>query len=239
MRLADREIVGIEALIRWQHPEQGLVLPDTFIGVAEQRGLIFQIGNWVLEEACRQNKAWQEAGLPSVPIVVNLSAVQFKRHDLVADVARVLEKTGLEGCYLELEVTESVLLEDVATLTNTLLHLKNLGVKIAIDDFGTGYSSLSYLKRFPIDKIKIDRSFIRDLPDDADDSAITSAIISMAQSLRIKVIAEGVETEEQLQFLRARQCDEIQGFCFSQPVPATELATLLRHHSKDVQVTGI
>ena len=239
LRLADREIVGIEALIRWQHPEQGLVLPDTFIGVAEQRGLIFQIGNWVLEEACRQNKAWQEAGLPAIPIVVNLSAVQFKRHDLVADVARVLEKTGLEGCYLELEVTESVLLEDVATLTNTLLHLKNLGVKIAIDDFGTGYSSLSYLKRFPIDKIKIDRSFIRDLPDDADDSAITSAIISMAQSLRIKVIAEGVETEEQLQFLRARQCDEIQGFCFSRPVPATELATLLRHHSKDVQVTGI
>jgi diguanylate cyclase (GGDEF)-like protein/PAS domain S-box-containing protein len=228
MRIADREIVGIEALVRWQHPEQGLILPGRFIGVAEQRGLIFQIGTWVLEEACRQNMAWQEAGLPAVPIVVNLSAVQFKRRDLVSDVARVLENTGLEGRYLELEVTESVLMEDVATLTNTLLHLKNLGVKIAIDDFGTGYSSLSYLKRFPIDKIKIDRSFVRDLPHDADDLAITSAIISMAQSLKIKVIAEGVETSEQMDLLRERGCDEIQGFYLSRPLPAAELAQLLK-----------
>ena len=227
IRLSDGQIVGVEALIRWRHPVHGLVLPEKFIGVAEQRGLIFQIGSWVLEEACRQNRAWQDAGLRAVPVVVNMSAVQFKRRDLVADVADVLQKTRLDGRHLELEVTESVLMEDVATLSNTLLRLKNLGVKIAIDDFGTGYSSLNYLKRFPIDKIKIDRTFVRDLPNDTDDLAITSAIISIAKSLKIKVIAEGVETLEQLEFLRERHCDEIQGFYFSPAVPADELALLL------------
>ena len=228
MNIASGDIVGIEALIRWRHPLLGLLPPEKFITVAEQRGLIFSIGAWALEEACRQNKAWQRAGLPAIPIGVNLSAVQFKRRDLVADLAHVLERTGLDAQYLELEVTESVLMEDVTTLIGTLLALKDLGVKIAIDDFGTGYSSLSYLKRFPIDKIKIDRSFVHDLPHDADDLAITGAIIGIAKSLKIKVIAEGVENHAQLAFLRQRECDEIQGFYLSPAVPAEDLVRLLQ-----------
>jgi diguanylate cyclase (GGDEF)-like protein/PAS domain S-box-containing protein len=227
-RIEGGQIVATEAVIRWQHPDEGLVMPEKFIGVAEQRGLIIPIGAWVLEEACRQNVAWQAEGLPPIPVVVNLSAVQFKRRDLVQDVAQVLQKTGLDGRYLELEVTESVLMEDVSTVTNTLMALRDIGVKIAIDDFGTGYSSLSYLKRFPIDKLKIDRSFIRDLPQDSDDLAITGAIISMAQSLKIKTLAEGVETAEQFALLRERGCDEIQGYYLSRPLPAEALAQFLR-----------
>ena len=227
-RIQGGQIVAAEAVIRWHHPEEGIIMPDKFISVAEQRGLIIPIGAWVLEEACRQNKAWQDEGLPPFPVVVNLSAVQFKRRDLVRDVAQVLERTGLDGRYLELEVTESVLMEDVSTLTHTLMSLRDIGVKIAIDDFGTGYSSLSYLKRFPIDKLKIDRSFIQDLPHDPDDLAITAAIISMAQSLKIKTLAEGVENAEQFAYLRERGCDEVQGYYVSRPLPAVALAQLLR-----------
>ena len=220
-------IVGIAALVRWQHPDKGLLMPDSFIDLAEQRGLIVSIGDWVLNEACRQNKAWQDAGLARLPVSVNMSAIQFKRRDLVADVARVLAATGLEGCYLELEVTESGLMEDVGAIRATLEGLRLLGVKVAIDDFGTGYSSLSYLKRFPIDKLKIDRSFVLDLASDADDLAITGAIIGMAKSLNIKVIAEGVETAEQYRLLADQHCDEVQGYLTSEPLPADRVALLL------------
>jgi diguanylate cyclase (GGDEF)-like protein/PAS domain S-box-containing protein len=220
-------ITGLEALIRWQHPEMGLVPPDRFISIAENNGLIVPIGEWVLRTACAQAKKWQEDGLAAVPVAVNVSAVQFRQEGFTGLIRRVLKDTGLSSQYLELELTESLLLSNADVVFATLRDLKGLGLKLAIDDFGTGYSSLSYLKHFPVDKLKIDRSFIREIVENSDDAAITTAIISMAKSLHLKVIAEGVETEAQMTFLREHKCDEIQGYYFSKPVSADEATSIL------------
>lgn len=226
--VATGEITGIEALIRWKHPELGLLGPDRFISIAEHRGLIMPIGKWVLEQACRQNAAWQKLGLPKVPIAVNLSPIQFKQPQLPEIVAKILSESGLDGQYLELEITENLLMQDTHQVTRTLGALKNLGVRLTVDDFGAGYSSLSYLKRYPIDKLKIDRSFIRHIPGDPEDVAITNAMISLAKSLGMKVLAEGVEYPEQREFLRGQKCDEMQGFLVSQPLPPEEFAAWLQ-----------
>ncbi len=227
LRVGDSQLVGIEALVRWRHPERGLTDPSEFIEFAETRGLIDEIGQYVLREACRQNKAWQAAGHPALPMSVNVSAAQFQRGDLVAGVKRVLDETGLEGRYLELELTESLLM-DKDIVGSALAGLRALGVRITIDDFGTGYSSLAYLKRYPIDKLKIDRSFIDDLGTDADDRAIAVAIINLAKTLKLIALAEGVERPEQLDFLRAHGCDEFQGYLAGNPVPAEEFAAFSR-----------
>ena len=217
LRVVDQRLAGIEALVRWRHPERGLIDPADFIEFAETRGLIDEIGHYVLREACRQNKAWQDAGFPALPISVNVSAAQFHRGDLVAVVERVLQDTGLAGRYLELELTESLLM-DKDIVGNALAGLRALGVKITIDDFGTGYSSLSYLKRYPIDKLKIDRSFLDDLGTDADERAIAIAIINLAKTLKLTTLAEGVERQEQLVFLREHGCDQFQGYLAGTPV---------------------
>ncbi|HJV88390.1 MAG TPA: EAL domain-containing protein [Noviherbaspirillum sp.] len=222
------EMIGMEALIRWQHPELGMVPPDRFISLAEEIGLIVPIGAWVLRTACTQNRAWQRAGLGKLRVAVNLSARQFAERDLVQTIAAVLEETGLEPQYLDIELTESLVMTDVEFTTSVLRELKALGVHLSIDDFGTGYSSLSYLKRFPIDMLKIDRSFVRDITLDADDAAIVQSIISLAHGLRLKVIAEGVETEEQLEHLWLHGCDQMQGYYFSRPLAADAFETLLK-----------
>jgi diguanylate cyclase (GGDEF)-like protein/PAS domain S-box-containing protein len=215
-------LTSVEALIRWQHPEMGLLSPAKFIPLAEHRGLIVPIGRWVLNDAIRQAREWLDAGI-RVPVAVNLSAMQFKQKGLVEDIAARLAEHQLPGELLELELTESLFLEDASAAGKTLGRLKDLGVTLAIDDFGTGYSSLAYLKRYPIDKVKIDRSFIRDIPNDKDDVAITLAIINLAESMGLRVVAEGVETPEQVEFLEHHHCDYIQGFLISHPLPAQEL----------------
>ena len=215
---ASRRLVGFEALLRWQPPEGGMVPPGRFIPIAEETGLIVPIGEWVLRQACLQNKAWQDMGLPPVVMAVNLSAVQFRQTDLVAMVRAILEDTGLDPRWLELEVTESVLMHDIERVIAILHDLKALGVKLSIDDFGTGYSSLSYLKRFPIDKIKIDQSFVRDVERSSDDAAIVQAVIAIASRMGMRAIAEGVETGDHLDCLHAFGCDEVQGFLFSPAV---------------------
>lgn len=222
-----RRIKGMECLVRWQHPELGLVPPGQFIPLAEETGLIVPIGEWVLREACRQNKAWRDAGLPEVAVSVNLSPVQFRLENLYEVVLDALDSVGLPPDALELEVTESMLMNDPKKTTETLERLKGAGIHISIDDFGTGYSSLSYLKRFPIDALKIDRSFVMNVTNDPDDAAIATAIILMGHSLKLSVVAEGVETESQLEFLRVLQCNEIQGYLFSPPVPADQAEQLL------------
>jgi diguanylate cyclase (GGDEF)-like protein/PAS domain S-box-containing protein len=233
--LHTREIVGVEALIRWQHPELGMVPPARFIGLAEETGLIVPIGAWVIRNACLQNKAWQLSGLGNLRVSVNLSARQFAQHDLVESVAQALNEAQLEPEYLEIELTESLVMADVDRAIGILRELKALGVKLSIDDFGTGYSSLSYLKRFPIDVLKIDRSFVNDITVDPDDAAIVASIISLAHSLRLQVIAEGVETEAQLTYLQQHQCDQIQGYFFSRPVTAEAFAQM-RREGKCLQV---
>jgi diguanylate cyclase (GGDEF)-like protein/PAS domain S-box-containing protein len=225
--LHTREIVGAEALIRWQHPELGMVPPARFIGLAEETGLIVPIGAWVIRTACMQNKAWQLSGLGHLRVSVNLSARQFAQHDLVESVAQALNEAQLEPQYLEIELTESLVMADVDRAIGILRELKALGVKLSVDDFGTGYSSLSYLKRFPIDVLKIDRSFVNDITVDPDDAAIVASIISLAHSLRLQVIAEGVETEAQLAYLREHHCDQIQGYFFSRPVTPDAFARML------------
>ncbi|HEX8614789.1 MAG TPA: EAL domain-containing protein [Telluria sp.] len=222
-------IVGMEALLRWEHPVLGVVSPLRFIGLAEEMGLIIPIGAWVIRTACLQNMAWQKAGLGKLRMAVNLSARQFTGKDLLQSVAGALEESGLAARYLELELTESMVMNDVDNAITILRKLKELGVHIAIDDFGTGYSSLSYLRRFPIDVLKIDQSFVADIALGADGAAIVVSIISLAHSLRLKVIAEGVETAEQLGFLREHGCDEVQGYFFSRPVGALEFEHLLAH----------
>ena len=222
------EIVGVEALVRWQHPQLGMISPAEFIPVAEEIGLIGRLGEWVMNEACRQAVAWQQAGLPHMPVAVNLSALQLRSPDFLDSVRRALQSAGLDAHWLELELTESVLMHQVDTVMQTLNGLSALGIRIAIDDFGTGYSSLAYLRRFAIDKLKIDRSFIRDLSVDPEDALIVATIIRMAHSLRLKVIAEGVEASEQLATLRAQGCDEIQGYHLSRPLPADALAEFIR-----------
>ncbi len=220
-------LVGMEALIRWQHPEEGLVAPARFMPYAEESGLILAIGEWVLQTACRQNRRWQADGLPKVPVSVNISALQFRQLNFVDTVQRALSDSGLDSTLLELEATESVIMYDAERVTDALQRLKAMGLTLAIDDFGTGYSSLSYLKRFPIDRVKIDRSFVRDVTVDKDDAAIISAIIALTRNLGLRTIAEGVETEEQLAFLRAQDCDEVQGFLLGKPLPPAECAQLL------------
>ncbi|HYE34207.1 sensor domain-containing phosphodiesterase [Methylocaldum sp.] len=219
------QLVGVEALIRWQHPEWGRVAPGRFIPIAEDSGLIVPIGEWVIREACRQNMYLQSLGFPKVPVAVNIASPQFL-HRFEELVERILAETGMEPHYLELELTEGIVMQGEGSIQRRLHKLKELGVKLAIDDFGTGYSSLSYLKRFPIDKLKIDQSFVRDIIDDQDDLAITRAVISLGHSLRLTVIAEGVETEQQLAFLREEGCDQAQGFFFSRPLSAKALAEL-------------
>jgi diguanylate cyclase (GGDEF)-like protein/PAS domain S-box-containing protein len=221
------EVVGMEALIRWQHPKLGLIPPSEFISIAEELGLINPIGDWVLREACRQNKAWQDEGYKPIRISVNVSARQFHRNDLVTQIKEALDESGLAPEYLEIEVTEGTLMHDKAAATKTLEELKDMGIHIALDDFGTGYSSLSYLKHFPIGRLKIDQEFIRSLADDPNDAAIVSSILEMARSLRLKAVAEGVETETQLNMLNSLNCNEMQGYLFSKPLPGAEAAKLL------------
>jgi diguanylate cyclase (GGDEF)-like protein len=219
--------IGAEALIRWRHPQLGILPAARFIEVAEETGLIVAIGEWVLHEACRQNRQWQLDGLPAIPVAVNLSARQLRKH-IAQTVVRVLDATGLPASCLDLELTEHVMMQDAEATLTTLDSLRDMGVQLSVDDFGTGYSSLAYLKRLPIDKVKIDRSFIRDISEDPDDRAIASAIIGMGHSLRLKVVAEGVETQPQLAFLRAQGCDEAQGYLLGRPMPAPEFAELLQ-----------
>ncbi|WP_211326587.1 bifunctional diguanylate cyclase/phosphodiesterase [Paenibacillus flagellatus] len=228
VELKSGALIGAEALVRWKHPDKGLVPPGQFIPVAEETGLIKPIGEWVLREACRQAKAWQDAGHPPITVSVNLSNRQFEEQHLAQTVGDVLAECGLDPSYLELEITESMAMDVMRTLP-ALENLKGLGIQISIDDFGTGYSSLSYLKRFPIDKIKIDRSFVQDIAHPSEsDTAIVSAIVAVAHHLKLKVIAEGVETAEQLEFLRQQRCDLLQGYYYSPPVPADRFEQLIR-----------
>ena len=219
-------VTGVEALVRWQHPKRGLILPGEFIPIAEEIGLIGQLDQWVLHTACMQLKAWQEAGGAPMSIGVNASARQLHQGGLVPYVAKVLQETGLDPQCLQLEVTEGGAMEDIERAIIVLNELKQMGVTIALDDFGTGHSSLSYLKRLPIDAVKIDQSFVRDLVNDEDDRVIASTIIAMAHAMGCKVIAEGVENEAQLAFLKEQGCDEYQGFLFSKAVPAQSLPAL-------------
>ena len=220
-------VIGMEALLRWVEPDLGFVPPDEFIPLAEEIGCISKIGRWVLLDACRQNKEWQDRGLNSVPVSVNVSSRQFSDTDLLEVVTEVLQETGLEPQWLELEITESAMLEDEVTTTQTLKLIRERGIRVSLDDFGTGFSSLSYLRRLSLDTLKIDRSFVMDLPDDDDAKGIFEAIIVMAHVLGLVVIAEGVETEEQRDFLHSIDCDEIQGYLISKPVPPDEFAHFL------------
>lgn len=226
--LATQRMTGVEALLRWRHPIRGFVAPAEFIPIAEECGLIIPLGRWVLHEACRQARVWQRDGLPSRRIAVNVSAVEFRAKGFLEHVAAVLSETGLPACDLEFEVTESVLMADLDATRTTLFALKNLGIKLAIDDFGTGYSSLSYLSRFPIDTLKIDRSFIAGMTTTAHDTAIINAVIGMGRSLKHCVVAEGIETAEQVALLRRLACGEGQGYYFSRPIAADQFADLLR-----------
>lgn len=221
-------IIGTEALVRWQHPEMGMVAPAQFLPVAEETGLTVPLGEWVLRTACAQNREWQRQGLPRLRVAVNLSPRQFRQENLVRDVARILHETELDAESLELEITESMVVQDPGQAAEILTELRAMGISLSIDDFGTGYLSLAYFKRFPINSVKIDRSFIQDLPDAADIAAITRAIIAVAGTLNLNVVAEGVESEEQLDFLREHKCPEIQGYCFSRPLPPHEFAGMLR-----------
>jgi diguanylate cyclase (GGDEF)-like protein len=219
-------ITGLEALVRWQHPQLGLVSPSEFIPLAEDTGLIVPIGEWVLRAACLQGRRWIEEGFAPIPIAVNISARQFHDRDLSQTVIRILEETGFSPKYLELELTESSIMQNEEFAASMLNQLKSMGVNISIDDFGTGFSSLASLKRLPIDALKIDQSFVREATTDPDDAALVMAIITLGHNLRLKVVAEGVETDDQLRFLQLLRCDEIQGYFFSKPVPADTLASL-------------
>jgi len=228
VEVASGRILGLEALVRWRHPDQGLVSPAQFISLAEETGLIVPIGAWVLRRACEQTRTWQQAGLPPVRVSVNISPVQFRQPDLYELVLRTLAETGLEPRWLELELTESLLMQNPEDVVVLLERLSAQGVHLSIDDFGTGYSSLSYLRRFPIDSLKIDRTFIRELTTNPDDAAIATSIILMGKALRLNVVAEGVETRSQLSFLRVMKCQEAQGYLFSPPLPEADVERLLR-----------
>jgi EAL domain-containing protein (putative c-di-GMP-specific phosphodiesterase class I) len=222
------KITGVEALIRWKPRDRGLVSPGHFIPVAEDSGLIIPIGRWVLRQSCRQAREWQLAGLPFKQISVNVSATEFRQPEFVEGVRKILKDTGLAARYLESVLTEGGLMGNAESATSVLQELKTMGIQLAVDDFGTGYSSLSYLRRFPIDALKIDQIFVREISNDPNDSAIVSAIIDMGKNLKQRVIAEGVETKGQLAFLRARHCAEGQGYLFSRPLGAAGIASLLQ-----------
>ena len=226
--IAAGHICGMEALLRWQHPQLGQVAPDRFIPIAEESGLIRPIGAWVLKTACLQNRAWQRQGERRFPVAVNLSPRQFADENLLDDIKSALAESGLEASDLELEITESMVMNDPEQAVSMLRRLKDLGIRVAIDDFGTGYSSLAYLKRFPIDSVKVDRSFVEDIPEDVNSMAIAQAVIAMAHSLRLKVVAEGVESEAQLSFLRGEGCDEMQGWYFAEARAASEMSEIMR-----------
>jgi diguanylate cyclase (GGDEF)-like protein len=228
VNLETGEITGVEALIRWEHPDRGLVAPLQFVPIAVDCGLILPIGRWVLREACRQARTWQDRGLPPVTIAVNVSAVEFRDKGFVEGVRTILRETGLEARYLQLELTEGVLMVDAKATSLVLQELKRMGVQLAVDDFGTGYSSLSYLLQFPIDVLKIDQSFVQEIDATHDDSSIVSAIIKMGESLKHLVVAEGIETREQRAYLQTQRCAEGQGFLFSKPLAATQFAHLLQ-----------
>jgi EAL domain-containing protein (putative c-di-GMP-specific phosphodiesterase class I) len=221
-------VTGVEALIRWQTPDEDLITPDRFITIAEETGQIVPIGAWVLQEACRQLGKWLKLGIPPLRMSVNISARQLRNTDLVQTVAEALSEAGVPPPLLELEITESAVMENPEEAIKVLQALKRMGVTLAIDDFGTGYSSLAYLKLFPIDQLKIDRSFVRDIERDPDDAAIAISTIALAHSLGLKVVAEGVETRAQLEMLQQNGCDEVQGYLFSRPLPANEALAYLR-----------
>jgi len=229
--LASGAPTGVEALLRWHHPDLGLLQPSRFIPLAEETGLIVPIGKWVLETACAQNMAWQRQGLPAIRIAVNLSPRQFADPNLLHDIRAALEKSGMPAQLLELEITESMVMHNVERTVRVLEAIKSLGITLAIDDFGTGYSSMSLVKKFPIDALKIDRSFVREIMNDSEDKAIADAIIALGRALNLTIVAEGVETAEQEAFLRAHNCDEIQGYLISKPVPADEFASFLANHT--------
>ncbi|MFG1489932.1 GGDEF domain-containing phosphodiesterase, partial [Oceanospirillum sp. HFRX-1_2] len=218
---------GVEALVRWQHPDQGLVPPDFFIGLAEDTGLILELGEWVLREACTQGQQWRQAGYPDIELAVNVSALQF-RQGLAGQVQQVLKETGFPARNLVIEVTESTLMQGASQAVEILAELKALGIWLSLDDFGTGYSSLAYLKRFPLDKLKIDKAFISDLPMDSDDAAITSAIIGLAKNLNLLTVAEGVETTEQLHYLQELGCNIAQGFLLDRPLWPDDMEARLK-----------
>lgn len=231
------KMIGVEALIRWQHPEWGNIPPDDFIPLAEETGLIIPIGEWVLYEACLQNKSWQNEGFPPLRMAVNVSSRQFQQSNLVGMVSKTLKETGLDSEYLELELTESII-QDSKHAISTMHQLKEMGIHLSIDDFGTGYSSLSYLKLFPVDSLKIDRSFTKNIFTDPKDTALVHTIIDMAHNLNLKVIAEGVETKEQLHFLQQRQCNEAQGYLFSRPISAEEMTTVFKEQAMAPHLKG-
>ncbi|RYD64559.1 MAG: EAL domain-containing protein [Sphingomonadales bacterium] len=230
--LASGRIFGVEALLRWHHPTRGLIAPTVFIPIAEESGMIADLGEWVLRQACRQNRAWQEAGLPNVTVAVNVSPRQIREKDFLAKIGSALESSGLDSRWLELEITEGVIIEDIERAIATLSEIKAMGVQLSIDDFGTGYSSLSVLKRLPLSRLKIDRSFVSNLEHDGSDRAIATAVISLGRELQLKVIAEGVETEEQMRILKENRCDEMQGYYFSRPVDAPAIAALLAQETR-------
>jgi diguanylate cyclase (GGDEF)-like protein/PAS domain S-box-containing protein len=225
-------IIGMEALLRWKHPERGMISPTLFIPLAEETGYIISIGEWVLRTACEQCRRWQKMGYPSLYVAVNLSSRQFHQKDLPASIYQILQDTGLNPASLGLELTEGLVMQQAVASVNTLRELKAMDIRISIDDFGTGYSSLSYLKRFPIDVLKIDQSFVRDIPQDEDDAAIASTIITMAHSLGLKVVAEGVETMDQLKFMRQHGCDAMQGYYLSKPLPPVQFEAFLKNGSR-------
>jgi EAL domain-containing protein (putative c-di-GMP-specific phosphodiesterase class I)/ActR/RegA family two-component response regulator len=231
-------ICGMEALVRWQHPEYGLVFPARFIPFAEECGLIVPLGNWVLREACRQNRAWHDEGLSDFPMAVNLSVIQLQDGNMLGEVRRILDETGLEARFLELELTESQLMQNTEMLITTLGKIREMGVKIAIDDFGSGYSSLNYLKRLPADRLKVDYSFVRDIINDPASASICRAIIAIAHNLRMGVVAEGVETQAQATYLARHYCESLQGFLICRPAPAEEISALLRRREPLLNVSS-
>lgn len=228
INISSGQIVGVEALIRWNHPSRGMIPPQDFIPLAEETGLIVPLGEWVLQTACKQNHEWHAAGISSIRVAVNVSTQQFRKENLTETIDRILQQTNLQNCLLELEITESVMMEDMERAITVMSELSDRGIHFSVDDFGTGYSSLVYLKRFPINILKIDRSLVRHIPSNPDDTAIASAIISLGKSLNLKVVAEGVETQEQLMFFRKQGCDEAQGYLFSHPLPGEEMTDLLK-----------
>lgn len=239
IELTTGRLIGFEALLRWQHPERGLLTPNHFIPIAEESDLIVSVGDWVMHEACRQNAAWQRAGLPALPVSVNLSVRQLCHPSLTATVSRVLRDTGLAAQHLELELTESMLMENASSPEHAIAELSRLGVTFSIDDFGTGYSNLGYLRRFPIHRLKIDQSFVRNVASEQGDAAIVRTILSLARNLHLKVLAEGVETLAQLDFLRTEGCDEIQGYLIGKPLPAAQFEPVLASNRPLIALTTV